>query len=124
MISAIAQLGMKTIVITHKSRLRDQWKSEFIDKSNIAENRLIPIESSEDIKSIMRGDKEGDVYLVNHQTLSSFARAESWQKLHLFFQKAQIGIKVVDEAHRFFENSLMTVASFIFIFLCLTLKLS
>lgn len=107
MISAIAQLGMKSIIITHKSRLRDQWKSEFVDKSDISEDRLITIESSEDMKSIMKGDKEGDVYLVNHQTLSSFARAESWQKLHLFFQKAQIGIKVVDEAHRFFENSLM-----------------
>ena len=107
MISAIADLCVKTIIITHKSRLRDQWYKEFIDKSDISENKLITIESSEDMKSIMKGEKEGDVYLVNHQTLSSYARTESWDKLHLFFKKAKIGIKVVDEAHRFFENSLM-----------------
>lgn len=107
MIAAIADLNLKAIVITHKTRLRDQWYLEFINKSNITEDRVVVIDSSNEMNKIMNNELEGDIYLVNHQTLASYARMNSWETLHDFFKKIRVGVKVVDEAHRFFENSLM-----------------
>lgn len=48
-----------------------------------------------------------DIYIVNHQTLTSFAKAEGWEQLRKFFQKQYIGIKIIDEAHKYFENSVL-----------------
>ena len=107
MISGIVKLGMKAIIITHKSRLKEQWIKEFIDKSDISEDSIIDIDGSSDMEAIMRGDKSADVYVVNHQTLTSFARLRSWEELHVFFKKTGVGIKVIDECHKYFQNSLM-----------------
>ena len=65
------------------------------------------IDGSSDIESIMTGEKSADIYVVNHQTLTSFARLNSWEKLHIFFKKTGVGVKVIDEAHKYFQNSLM-----------------
>lgn len=107
MISGIAKLGLKAMIITHKSNLKKQWMNEFIDKSNISENAIMDIDGSSDMEAIMRGEKTADIYVVNHQTLTSFARLNSWDKLRLFFKKTGVGIKVIDEAHKYFQNSLM-----------------
>ena len=107
MISGIVKLGLKTIIITHKTRLKEQWIKEFIDKSDISEDRIMDIDGSNDMEKIMSGDKEADIYVVNHQTLTSYARLNSWEKLRIFFKKLCVGIKVIDEAHKYFQNSLM-----------------
>ena len=107
MISGIVKLGLKAIIITHKSRLKKQWIDEFIDKSDISEKLIMDIDGSSDIEDIMIGKKSADIYVVNHQTLTSFARLHSWEKLRIFFKKSGIGIKVIDEAHKYFQNSLM-----------------
>ena len=107
MISGIVNLGLKAIIITHKSNLKKQWIDEFIDKSDISEDAIMDIDGSSDIEAIMKGDKSADIYAVNHQTLTSYARNHSWEKLRLFFKKLGVGIKVIDEAHKYFQNSLM-----------------
>lgn len=107
MISGIVKIGLKAIIITHKSRLKEQWIKEFIDKSDISEHAIMDIDGSADIEAIMCGEKSADIYVVNHQTLTSFARLNSWEKLHIFFKKTGVGIKVIDEAHKYFQNSLM-----------------
>lgn len=107
MISGIAKLGMKSIIITHKTRLKEQWIKEFLDKSDMSEDSIMDIDGSSDIEAIMCGEKTADIYVVNHQTLTSFARLKSWDMLKLFFKKSGIGVKVIDEAHKYFQNSLM-----------------
>ena len=107
MISGIAKLGLKAIIITHKTRLKEQWIKEFIDKSDISDDSIMDIDGSADIEAIMSGEKSADIYVVNHQTLTSFARLKSWDMLRLFFKKSGIGVKVIDEAHKYFQNSLM-----------------
>lgn len=107
MISGIVKLGMKSIIITHKSRLKEQWIKEFIDKSDISEDNIIDIDGSSDMEEIMCGKKSADIYVVNHQTLTSYARLNSWEKLRVFFKKIGVGVKVIDEAHKYFQNSLM-----------------
>ena len=107
MVSGIVRLGMKAIIITHKSRIKNQWYDEFLSKTDISEDRIIRIEGSNDILSIINGIKEADIYIVNHQTISSYARLYSWENVRVFFKKLKVGVKVIDEAHKFFENTLM-----------------
>jgi superfamily II DNA or RNA helicase len=107
MISAIAKHGLKAIIILHKTNLKQQWIDSFIDKTDISEDLIMDIDGSSDIDAIMTGKKSADIYLVNHQTLTSYAKNNSWEKLHLFFKKIAVGIKVIDEAHKYFQNSLM-----------------
>ena len=107
MISAIAVLNLKAIIITHKTNLKKQWIDEFLSKSDISEDAIMDIDGSADIEAIMCGEKSADIYMVNHQTITSYARNNSWEKVHLFFKKIAVGIKVVDEAHKYFQNSLM-----------------
>lgn len=107
MISGIVKLGLKAIIITHKTRLKEQWIKEFTDKSDISEDNIIDIDGSSDMEAIMCGNKSADIYVVNHQTLTSYAKSNSWEKLHIFFKKIGVGVKVIDEAHKYFQNSLM-----------------
>ena len=107
MISGIVKLGMKAIIITHKSRIKKQWYDEFLSKTDISEDRIMCIEGSNDILSIINCIREADIYIVNHQTISSYARLYSWENVRVFFKKLKVGVKVIDEAHKFFENTLM-----------------
>lgn len=108
MINAILKLKMKSIIITHKSRLKEQWHDEFIKMTTIDENKIYNIENSSCIEKIMNSQSLGyDIYLVNHQTILSYAKSHSWLDVREFFKKIRVGIKVIDEAHKFFENSLM-----------------
>ena len=107
MISGIAKLGLKAIIIVHKSNLKKQWIDEFINKTDIDEDMIMDVDGSSDVQAIMTGDKSADIYVITHQTLTSYANTYSWDKLSIFFKKIGVGVKVIDEAHKFFQNSLM-----------------
>jgi superfamily II DNA or RNA helicase len=68
---------------------------------------LVNIEGSAMMTSILNGTIHGDFYFVNHQTLQSYARENSWNAVREFFKKISVGIKVFDEAHLEFKNVLM-----------------
>ena len=116
-ISAVSFFKLKTIVITHKTVLKKQWREEFLSKTDIEDYRIVDIDGSAAIEDIMKGDLKGDIYIVNHQTLQAYCRINQeeeysetteydWNRVTKLFKKMKIGIKVVDEAHKFFENSL------------------
>lgn len=107
MISGIVKHGLKAIVIVHKTNLKKQWIDSFIDKTDMPEDMIMSIDGSSDMEALMCGKKSADIYVVNHQTLTSYAKLHSWEQLHLFFKKIGVGIKVIDEAHKYFQNSLM-----------------
>jgi superfamily II DNA or RNA helicase len=107
MIDGISKLRQRTIIITHKTRIKDQWIKEFLDKTYIDEDRVVGLKGSTDMEKVISGDLEADIYVCTHQTIASFARLYGWSKVREFFKKGKIGIKVFDEAHKFFENILM-----------------
>ena len=107
MIAAIAALRTRAIVITHKTRIKDQWYNEFLTMTDISEDKIMRIEGSSDIRRIMSGDVDADIFIVNHQTLAYYARDNSWEHVRLFFKKLRVGIKIIDEAHKFFRNTLL-----------------
>lgn len=106
-IYAMMYYKMKSIIITHKQKIKEQWIDSILKMSNVDPSRICDIEGSETIDAILQGKIEADFYFVNHQTINSYARIHGWQEIRKFFIKIRVGIKVIDEAHKFFENSLM-----------------
>lgn len=107
MTNAILQMKMRAIIITHKQRIKEQWIKTAKEMTTIDDERIFNISGSDDIEKILSGKIIADLYYVNHQTLTSYARVHGWLSIRELFKKIKVGVKVVDEAHKFFENSLM-----------------
>ena len=107
MIHAICRYHIKSIIICHQSKIKKQWYDAFINMTSIDNSRIIDIDGSECMEDIVNGTIEGDIYIVNHQTIASYANIHGWTGIKDFFRKTKIGIKVFDEAHKFFNNILM-----------------
>lgn len=107
MIHAICRYHIKSIVICHQSKIKKQWYDAFKNMTSINESRIIDIDGSERMEDIMNEKVDGDIYVVNHQTIASYANIHGWTGVREFFRKTKIGIKVFDEAHKFFNNILM-----------------
>lgn len=107
--STIASILRKkeiAIVITHKNNIKNQWLASFNNLTTVPKDKVINIESSAILDKIMKDEIRGYVYLVNHQTLASYAKSHSWGHIGLLFTKLGIGRKVFDEAHKHFANIL------------------
>lgn len=107
MINAIVQSKSNAIIIVHKSRLKTQWKEEFIKMSTIDENDIIDISGTSQMNSIKNKEIKGSIYIINHQTIEAYARKYGWDTVKDFFNIINVGIKVFDEAHKFFRDILM-----------------
>lgn len=107
MLHAMIKMGNRSIVITHKNRIKNQWVDGLQRMCDIDEDKFLVIDSSSVIERIMEMDEAPniDIYFVNHQILSGYARKYSWSAVREFFKKIRVGVKVIDEAHKFFENS-------------------
>lgn len=106
-IAAIVKLKIKSVIILHQNKIKEQWIKSFKEMTTIPEENLININGSEGIEKILNGKVSGDIYFITHQTIASFARDHGWDKVKVFFEKMKVGIKVIDEAHYFFRNTIM-----------------
>lgn len=106
-ISTIMKMKLKSIIITHQEKLKQQWIETFKDKTSLPDENIVNIAGTDEVDLIMKGKLSGDIYLVNHQTLLSYAKTHGWLAIRDLFKKIKVGIKVVDEAHKFFENIFM-----------------
>lgn len=106
-ITSILKLKLRAIIITHQEKIKSQWIESIENMTTFPSEEICNISGAEVMDAIMKGKVSGEIYLVNHQTLSSYARAHGWSSIRDFFKKIKVGIKVIDEAHKFFENTLM-----------------
>lgn len=106
-ITSILKLKLRTIIITHQEKLKSQWIETLEEKTSFPMEEVCNISGTDVIDEIMKGKISGEIYFVNHQTLSAYARSHGWSSIRDFFKKIKVGIKVIDEAHKFFENTLM-----------------
>ena len=97
----------KTIVILHQTKLKNQWKNEFLKATDIEEDRIYDIVGSAGMMNIIDGNIDADIFIVNHQTIHQFAATHGWNLVREFFQKINVGLKVYDEAHKYFSNICM-----------------
>ncbi len=109
-IYAALTYGYKTIIITHANTIKSQWIDSLENMTDIDMNRVLILDTNT-LEVLMAQDTnksdDYDIYLVNHQTILSYAKSYGWNKVREFFKRYYIGIKIIDEAHKFFENSFM-----------------
>lgn len=106
-ITAILKLKIKSIIITHQEKLKNQWIKTLDEMTSFSMENVCNISGTDVMEEIMKGKINAEVYLVNHQTLNAYARVHGWSSIRDFFKKIKVGIKVIDEAHKFFENIFM-----------------
>jgi superfamily II DNA or RNA helicase len=108
-IAALTFMKTKSMIITHTDNIKDQWKNSILKMTSLDEKYIFNIDGSSTIKKILKLDKlPYKIYLVNHRTISSFAKKHGWEKVTELFKKLQIGVKVFDEAHLEFGNLIRT----------------
>lgn len=107
--AAITFMREKSIILTHSDKIKYQWYETFMDMTDLSDNGICDISGSKMIDKLL-SDKNPKfkVYLVNHQTIRSYAKKNGWESIHELFKHLKIGIKVFDEAHLSFESIIQT----------------
>lgn len=106
-ICAILKLKVRAIIITHQTKIKNQWIETLKNMTSFPMENFCDIEGTETMDQIMKGKVNAEIYAVNHQTIIAYAKVHGWNSIREFFKKLKVGIKVIDEAHKFFENTLM-----------------
>lgn len=107
-IAAAVKKKYRPIIICHTDKIKNQWITS-IDKFTTSENVCI-IEGSFIIRKFMDGELDPldyDFFIVSHQTITSYANDEGWFSINDFFDKLQIGVKILDETHLYLHNMIM-----------------
>lgn len=109
-IYALMKEKKRTIVITHTTDIKDQWYRSFLKHSTIPEDRILNIDSGKILENILDFDREfvdKDVFVITHSLITDFGSAHGWDSIREIFGNLRIGIKVIDEAHLCFKNTMM-----------------
>ena len=85
-INAILQSGLKAIIVLPRTSIKEQWVKTFDEMTNVPLSRVKSIDSSEEIKAIMKNPKY-DFYMINHQLLITFGNKYGWDSVTEFFKK-------------------------------------
>lgn len=107
-VNMIATRGIRTLIIAHQQRIQEQWIRHFKEMTTMKEERIIHVTEQSTIEQAIHDPMMGDVYIMTHQMIRTFIASNGWDRFNEFLQNCEIGIKVFDEAHLFFE-SLLTI---------------
>ena len=105
-IYSILKLRERAIILTHATNIKKQWINSFHNMTNVPKDRMLDISSSGDFNRILDGDNDYDFFFVNHKSIQSFANKYGWDKITEVFNSIKVGIKVVDEVHKYLENTI------------------
>lgn len=106
-ISHIVHAKERAIIIVHNDTVKRVWMEEFIKHTDILPERLINIDGLHAIERILHDKIEGDIYFVCHRSIQAYFEKHGWDSLNVFLQKTGVGIRVTDEAHLEFYNTMM-----------------
>lgn len=112
-IASIAILEVRALIIVNSDDLRTQWRDEIIKHTQLQESNVMMIKGSEQIHRFSKGMdlakyKDTYIFITTHRTLQNVVTGYGGQVLTDALEKLQIGIKVIDEAHIEFMNTLIT----------------
>ena len=106
----LCKFHAKTMIIMHRDSLRKQWKESLYKMSGLSDRYVHEITSSEELYAIAHGDidYDYDVYLMTHATFrAGMARIRNMQDARNICKNLGIGMKIIDEAHLEFRDTLM-----------------
>lgn len=106
----LCKFHAKTMIIMHRDSLRKQWKESLYKMSGLSDRYVHEITSSEELYAIAHGDidYDYDVYLMTHATFrAGMSRIGNMQDARNICKNLGIGMKIIDEAHLEFRDTLM-----------------
>ena len=106
----LCKFGVKTLIIMHRDNLRSQWYKSLFDMNGFTTDYVHEIVSSEELYDIAYGNIElnYDVYLLTHATFrAGVKRIRSLRKIGNITKNLGIGLKIIDEAHLEFRDTLL-----------------
>lgn len=111
-ISALSLLGYRSLIIVNTKSLKDQWIEKFLEYTDISSKGVKDISSSKIMEKMMTpsGSKliSGVVaFVVTHDTLRNYMKLHGVPALGEFCNHVKIGVKVIDETHLDYVNTLM-----------------
>lgn len=111
-IAAIAALHVKALIIVNRDMLREQWASEITQHSNLPMTHICLIKESEffnpDEKKDSRKFRFKYIFITTHRTIHNAIERYGIAAIQHTVEYLDIGVKVIDEAHLEFRNTLMT----------------
>lgn len=110
-IHAMVEMGVKTLVIVHNTDIKNQWKAEILKCTTLKEKDIKDVDGWDVLEEFyLHGDiGNHDVYLATHSSISGYANnnEKGWLRLERILENLGIGLKIIDEAHLFFHNTIM-----------------
>ena len=106
----ICKYGMKALIVMHRNTLRTQWLNSLYNMSGLSDQYVHEIETSEEFEKIAHNKHEFDydVYLLTHATFRAGIKRIGDLNLIMNIPKnLGIGIKIIDEAHLEFRDTIM-----------------
>lgn len=111
-ITAVSILESKALVIVNSDTLREQWASEILSHTQLSESNIKIVKSSKFFDPVSKDRKkrfkDTYIYIVTHRTIHNAIKLHGMQIVNDALRDLDIGIKIIDEAHIEFRNTLMT----------------
>ena len=101
---------MKTLIIMHRDSLRSQWVKSLYDLNGYSSREVYELTSSAELDAIANGQLklDYDIYLMTHATFQAACnRIRDCEKIHNITKNLHIGLKIIDEAHLYFRDTLL-----------------
>ena len=106
----LCKYGVKTLIIMHRDSLRQQWIESLYKMNGFTSNEVHEIRDSEELYQIAHNQHEFDydVYLMTHATFrAGMKRIGNMKDASNITRNLGIGLKIIDEAHLEFRDTLM-----------------
>jgi superfamily II DNA or RNA helicase len=101
---------MKTLIIMHRDSLRKQWLNSLYNMCGLSDDEVHEIADSQELYDIAHDNHEFDydVYLMTHATFrAGLKRIGNLKDAGNITKNLGIGLKIIDEAHLEFRDTLM-----------------
>ena len=102
-IASMVALGVKSAIVVYNDTIFQQWAREISYHTTIPTEKVIMVKGVAVMDAILSGDLVGDVYVCMHQTIMTGIRLRGRDFVQKVFEAAGIGIKFIDEAHKYLE---------------------
>lgn len=105
---AVCALRCRTLIVVHRENIREQWIETMKSKSDIDMRRVCIINGTSGMKALEKKKESNkyDIFLIMHQTVTAYLKANTTEDLRNWFKKLAFGLKVIDEAHLCFKQTI------------------
>lgn len=97
----------RTIIIVPSTIIGKQWIDSLMEHTTMKRERIKVLHGKEDMDKIYTESVDADILITTHSTLGQYIRNEGVEKTRSWFDRMKCGTKIIDEAHYWFNNTVM-----------------